>query len=164
MRKLIALKAVLLGFGVVAMIVLAAVLVGSELKIRRKYAVDAAPLAVPTDSAGVARGDHLYHSIGCAGCHGVDGGGALYLDAGPIGLAAGSNLTSGRGGISGRRSDIDLVRAIRHGVRPDSTSLILMPSDVLVHLTDQDLGAIIGYLRRLPPVDREVPQTHLRIL
>jgi mono/diheme cytochrome c family protein len=154
----------LLGLGGVALVLLGIVFLSSEYRIRHKYSVEAAAVPERTDSAGFARGDHLYHSIGCASCHGADGGGALYLDAGPIGLAAGPNLTSGRGGIASLWSNTDLVRAIRHGLRPDSTSLILMPSEVFVHLTDDDLGAIIGYLRRLPPVDREVPQTHLRIL
>jgi mono/diheme cytochrome c family protein len=34
-----------------------------------------------------------------------------------------------------------------------------MPSEVFTHLSDTDLGAIIGYLKQLPPVDREVPET-----
>jgi mono/diheme cytochrome c family protein len=137
---------------------------GSDYRLKRKYSVATSLVSKRSDSASLARGDHLYHSIACAICHGVDGGGALYLDAGPIGLAAGTNLTRGRGGVGSSRSDNDLVRAIRHGVRPDSSSLILMPSEVYVHLTDEDLGAIIGYLRQLPPVDRELPVTHLRLL
>ena len=157
-------RALILGLGALIIVVLAIIYIGSEYRLRRKYAITPQPVAVRSDRAGLARGDHLYHSIGCAGCHGSDGGGNLVMDAGPIGLAAGSNLTRGRGGIGSQRSDADLVRAIRHGVRPDSTSLILMPSEVFVHLTDQDLGAIIGYVRSLPPVEREVPKTYLRIL
>jgi mono/diheme cytochrome c family protein len=139
-------------------------LLGSDYRLSRKYSVATSPVSAGSDSISLARGDHLYHSIACAMCHGADGGGALYLDAGPIGLAAGTNLTRGRGGIGSSRSDSDLVRAIRYGVRPDSSSLILMPSEVYVHLTDEDLGAIIGYLRQLPPVDRELPATHLRLV
>jgi mono/diheme cytochrome c family protein len=140
------------------------VFIGSEYRLNRKYLVAAAPVAGRSDSASLSRGGHLYRSIGCATCHSADGGGALYLDAGPIGLAVGTNLTRGRGGIGSSRTDGDLVRAIRHGVRQDGSSLILMPSEVYVHLTDEDLGAIIGYLRQLPPVDRKLPATHLRLL
>ena len=153
-----------LALAVIIVSLLGIVFLGSEYRLRRKHVVVAAPVRALSDGASLSRGSHLYQSIGCATCHGPDGGGAVYLDAGPIGLAVGTNLTRGRGGAGGSRTDSDLVRAIRHGVRQDGTSLILMPSEVYVHLTDQDLGAIIGYLRELPPVDRELPATHLRLL
>jgi mono/diheme cytochrome c family protein len=34
-----------------------------------------------------------------------------------------------------------------------------MPSEVFVHLSDEDLGAIVAYFRQVPPIDREVPRT-----
>ena len=37
-----------------------------------------------------------------------------------------------------------------------------MPSEVYTKMTDGDLGAVIAYLKQLPPVDREVPQSHFR--
>lgn len=154
----------LLALAVIVLCLLGATLIGSEYRLKRKYVVAASPVSAESDSASVSRGGHLYQSIGCATCHGSDGGGALYLDAGAIGLAVGTNLTRGRGGVGNGRTDNDFVRAIRHGVRPDGSSLILMPSEVYVHLTDEDLGAILGYLRELPPADRELPATHLRLL
>ena len=154
----------LLTLAVIALCLLGVILIGSEYRLSRKYTVAAMPVSAGSDSGSLSRGGHLYQSIGCATCHGSDGGGALYLDAGPIGLAVGTNLTGGRGGIGSRRTDGDFVRAIRHGVRPDGASLILMPSEVYVQLTDEDLAAILGYLRQLPPVDRELPATHLRLL
>ncbi len=88
----------------------------------------------------------------------------VYLDAGPIGLAVGSNLTSGKGGLGARRTERDLRLAIGRGVRGEGTSLLVMPSEVYAHLTDEDLAALVAYLRDLPPVDRELPRTHLRTL
>ncbi len=73
--------------------------------------------------------------------------------------AASSARPSGPNRVGGRRSTADLVRAIRHGVRPDGTSLVVMPSEVYVRLGAADLGALVAYLRRLPPVDRRVPRT-----
>jgi cytochrome c553 len=66
-----------------------------------------------------------------------------------------SNLTRGKGGVGGTYTDLDWERAIRHGVRPDGTSLLFMPSLEYQFLNDDDLGALIAYLRSLPPVDRE---------
>lgn len=142
----------------------AAIAAVSEGKLRKRYSVTAAPVSPGTDSLALARGAHLYRITTCALCHAADGGGALYSDAGPIGVVAGPNLTRGRGGIGALRTDADLVRAIRHGVRPDSTSLMVMPSEVFAHLSDPDLAALLGRLRQLPPVDREVPRSRFRWL
>jgi mono/diheme cytochrome c family protein len=71
------------------------------------------------------------------------------------------NLTSGAGGIGTINTDEDWVRAIRHGVGHDSRGLVLMPSRVFYYLSDDDLGALIAYLKSLPPVDNEQPKTNL---
>src|SRR5262245_45946589 len=140
----------------------AGVFLASELRLRRVFVVSDQPTAV--GSHAVARGAHLYRSIGCASCHDDDAGGMVYLDAGPIGLAVGTNLTSGKGGIGSRRSARDLRLAIRGGVRSDGTSLLVMPSDVYAHLTDEDLEALVAFLRAIPPIDRDLPPTPLRTL
>jgi mono/diheme cytochrome c family protein len=154
-------------FRIVRAIVLALVLVvaalalfvylASERRLERHYEVLAGDVPAPDDSAAIARGRYLYSTISCALCHGDDGGGKVYVDQMPMGVVVGTNLTSGRGGVAGERTNLDWVRAIRHGVWRDSTSLILMPSEVFVNLTTADLGAVMGYLRSLPPVDRELP-------
>ena len=69
------------------------------------------------------------------------------------------NLTSGRGGIGGTYTDIDWVRSIRHGVRPDGKPLFLMPSHEFYKFSDADLGEIIAYVKGVPPVDNEPPET-----
>ena len=136
----------------------------SQARLHRRYPVAGTAVPVLRDSVSIARGAHLYRTVTCALCHGDDGGGTVYSDAGPIGFFAGPNLTSGSGGIAGRRSDADWVRAIRYGVRRDSTSLLVMPSEVFTYLSDADLGALLGYLRGLPPVDRDIPPSRFRWL
>ena len=135
----------------------------SERALRRSYAPSPAELALEApapDSAAVARGRHLATAIGtCTLCHGEDLGGALYADAGPLGVIAGPNLTRSRGGRAAPRTTADWVRAIRFGVRDDGTSLVVMPSEVYTHLSDRDLAALVAYLDGLPPVDRESPRT-----
>ena len=63
--------------------------------------------------------------------------------------------------MGGRFSDIDFVRAIRHGVRPDGTGLIIMPSGEFNEISGPDLGAIIAYLKTVPPVDNELTSRSL---
>lgn len=157
------------GTGVLVILLLLAVLavyILSARHINRTYDLPAEePLTIPTDSASLARGKHLASSVAiCTHCHDEDFGGKLYADAGPIGLIMGPNLTSGRGGIGATYTDADWERAIRHGLRRDGTSLIVMPSDVFAHLTDEDVAAIIGYIKQMPPVDRELEPTHFRLL
>ena len=88
-------------------------------------------------------------------------GGEVLEDDPVFGKLVPSNLTAGKGGIGGTYTDIDYVRAIRHGVRPSGKALVLMPSEYYNKINDADLGAIIAYLKSLPPVDNELPKTKL---
>lgn len=145
---------------VLALIGATVVYAASERRLRKTYdtAVDSVP--VPTDSASIARGEHLVRNvIDCTICHGSDLGGALYSSSAAIGTVAGPNLTRGKGGVGSDYTDMDYARAIRRGVRRDGRSLIVMPSEVFTHLSQEDLGAVLAFLRQVPPVDREVPKS-----
>ena len=78
-----------------------------------------------------------------------------------MGRLYGTNLTRGAGGRVAAWKDDDWVRAIRHGVGPDSRGLLLMPAEEYTHLSDEDLGAVIAYLKTVPAVNRERPLTAL---
>jgi mono/diheme cytochrome c family protein len=121
-------------------------------------------LVIPSDSATLARGARLMAARPCGGCHGQDLGGNVFADAGPFALLAAPNLTRGRGGRTPPLTDIEWERAIRHGLRRDSTSLIIMPSEIFQGISDDEMAPMIAYLKQLPPVDREVPPTKLRIV
>ena len=132
----------------------------SERRLRQTYdtAVDSVP--VPTDAASIARGEHLVRNVvDCTICHGPDLGGAVYSSSPAIGTVAGPNLTRGKGGVPATYTTTDYVRAIRRGVKPDGRSLIVMPSEVFTHLSQEDLGSVIAFLKQAPPVDREVPKS-----
>jgi mono/diheme cytochrome c family protein len=132
----------------------------SERLLRQGYLVPATNVPIPADPDAVKRGEHLVQAVGaCAVCHEADLGGKVYADMGPVGVVAGRNLTRGKGGIGADFTDADWVRAIRYGVRRDGTSLIMMPSEVYTRFTDADLGAVIAYVKQVPPVDREMPQS-----
>ncbi|WP_128544124.1 c-type cytochrome [Larkinella soli] len=160
-----------LGIGLAALAGLAllttAVLYGlSEYRLNRRHPIPAIPkLTLSTDSATLAHGEHLAKSTGnCTFCHEADLGGEDSGMGGPLGTVAGPNLTRGRGGLDPSFSDDDWVRAIRYGVHPDGTSLIVMPSETFVHMNAGDLSALVSYLKQLPPIDREVPKTRLGFL
>ena len=71
---------------------------------------------------------------------------------GPWGVSIASNLTSHQDGLAGY-SDDDLRRMITQGLRPDGTPMLPpMPYPFLARMTDDDLSAIILYLRSLAPL------------
>lgn len=154
-----------LGLGFLSLIVvLLAVVYGvSEARLRKTYTVAAAThLTVTKDPAQIARGRHLVTAVAkCSDCHEADMGGKKFIDGGPLGTVYSSNLTGGTGGVLSRYTDAQLETAIRHGVRPDGRGIFIMPSDEYQHLSDEDVSAIIAYLRTLSPVDREHGTSYL---
>ncbi len=113
-------------------------------------------LAAVSDSTVLARGKHIATSFGaCTGCHGPDLSGSPPESFGPIGTMSPPNITTGRGGAGARYTDAQLARAIRYGVRHDGTSLIFMPTEEHAWWPDDDLQAVISYVRSVPPVDAE---------
>ncbi len=148
---------VLGGLVVVVALALAAVYGVSEARMRRTYRVDPGPVALRGDAGAVRQGAHLAVVRGCAECHGADLGGRVFIDAQPMARLTASNLTPGRGGVASRYTDADWVRAIRHGVAPDGRPLLFMPSHEFNPLGDDDVGALIAYIKSLPPVDSDLP-------
>jgi mono/diheme cytochrome c family protein len=71
------------------------------------------------------------------------------------------NLTSGAGGVGRFFTDEDWVRAIRHGVGHDGRALFVMPSNTFNYIGNEDLGALIAYLKSLPPVDNEMSERRI---
>lgn len=130
-------------------------------KAARTYAFEPAQLQIPTDSAALAHGQYLTRIHGCADCHTRDFSGQVMIDAPPFRVVA-SNLTAGKGGVA-TYTPADFDRAIRHGIKKDGRPVIVMPSAGFHNLSDGDVAAIIAYIKSLPPVDKELPATELRV-
>ena len=113
-------------------------------------------IPIPTDVGSIVRGRHLVEAVAvCTICHGENLGGKLAFEDNFLGRGYTANLTSGRGGVGRTYSTADWVRSIRYGVRPNGRGIIFMPSDYFNRISDADLGAMIAYLKSLPPVDNE---------
>ena len=143
---------------VVAAVALGYVYHASGQRVDRTYAVTPPPLEIPLgDPAAIERGRHLVHKVSlCVECHGENLGGKAAIDSAVMAKLWGSNLTSGRGGLGRIYSDADFVRVMTHGVKKDGRSAIFMPSQDY-KFTAYDMGALVAYIRSLPPVDRDVP-------
>jgi mono/diheme cytochrome c family protein len=155
MRK--ALKVTLYVF--VVLIAIAALLallahVLSERKRQRTIDVPVDPLAYVSDEASLTRGKYLFMSRGCAECHGENGSGHVVIDEGGMFITS-PNITAGPGSVVANYYEVDWVRTIRHGIKPDKHPVILMPSGDYNQLTNADLAALVAYVRSLPPVAGE---------
>src|SRR6266536_577076 len=150
---------VVVGLLLVLVVAAVAVYAISESKLNRTLSVPTESVAVPTDTTSVQRGQHLAASVAtCIDCHGPTLGGKIFVDDPALGRVIAPNLTRGRGGVGATSADADFVRALRHGVDPSGKPLLVMPSDDYKHFSDADLGAIIAYVRSLPPVTPEYGQ------
>jgi mono/diheme cytochrome c family protein len=143
----------LLGLVVIA-VGAAYALSGSKLK--KTYDVPAETLAVAGDSATVARGEHLVKAVSvCVGCHTESLAGDQFIDDAAFARVAATNLTPGKGGVGSRHTDATWERAIRHGISVDGRALAIMPSHFYNAMSNEDLAAVIAYLKTLPPVEKE---------
>lgn len=113
--------------------------------------------ASPDAESAVHRGERLVDTHGCTGCHG-DSSSSPGLLAGRDGGAArasGPNLTPDRETGLGGWSDEQIAEAIRGGVDDEGEPLCSsMPR--FDDLSDQDLSAIVAYLKSLPAVSHDV--------
>jgi mono/diheme cytochrome c family protein len=162
MKKILKWAGIVLG--VLAGLIAAALVViyfASQSRLNRVFEVPDETVLVPADAVSVEQGRHIFQFRGCEACHGEKLEGLVYLNDPAVGLVISSNLTSGKGGVGGGMSDADWVRAIRHGVRPDGTGYLFMPSTEFYFLSDEDLGDVIAYIKSMPPVDNELPASKI---
>jgi mono/diheme cytochrome c family protein len=127
----------------------------TEGRIGKTWEVAGHEVAVPSDSAALALGEHVATVRGCTGCHMADLGGGDFIKVPVVAVLYAANLTAGTGGVGDKYTSAALwERAIRQGVGFDGRSLLFMPSHEYYPLSDEDLGALIAYLRSRPAVDR----------
>lgn len=156
---------VILGFILLVVVSVSAVFAVTSHRMARKYPVAVETVAISGDSASVERGKHIAVAIGnCQSCHGDNFGGKVLANKRIFMRLAGPNLTSGEGGVAGGYTDEDWVRSIRYGIGTDGRPLVFMPSDAFYSMTDSDLGAVIAYLKTLPPVTGAVPEKKIGVV
>jgi cytochrome c553 len=149
-----------LGIIVLAVLGAAATYLLSERRLHATVPVQDVSIVVPTDIAAVQHGQHIAGAVAmCTRCHGPNLEGAVIADDNSERVVA-PNITRG-GAVSGF-TDMDYARAIRDGIGPGGHPLWLMPADAYSRLSDMDLGALIAYLKSLPPVTSDLPPSEIR--
>ena len=155
------LKWTAIGLCSVVVVALAIIYGVSEYRLGQTFDIAATPITVPTDSAGIAAGRHIFETRGCEGCHGPGLSGKIFFDDPWIARLIAPNVPKAIRGYS----NAELARLLRHGVRPNGQGVAVMPSSMFYHLDDEDLGALIGYLRTVPErAGNPLPSHSMRLL
>jgi mono/diheme cytochrome c family protein len=123
---------------------LAYVYAASERVIAARHALPPSHVHARSDASTIALGGRLMQAYGCRDCHRPDLQGAYIADFG----MRSRNLTR----LQQTFSDADFDRVIRHGLKPDGTSVVEeMPADSYRYMPDADVTAILSYIRSLKP-------------
>ena len=141
----------------IALLAVAYIYFASERLLDRPYPLAPSFVRASSGATAIARGDRLAHAFGCTDCHRPNLEGTFIPDFG----VWSRNLTQ----LATTLSDQDFDRAIRHGVRPDGTSVAeFMPSDAFQYMSDADLADILAFIRSRPPqgASQPVPSYGLR--
>jgi mono/diheme cytochrome c family protein len=127
----------------------------------------------------LARGRYLAENVtGCFHCHsqadksvfgtppkpGTLGGGGMCLgpEQGFPGTMCASNITPDPDTGIGRWTDGEIIRAIREGVDREGRALMpIMPYSLYRELSDEDVEAVVAYVRTIPAIRNTVAEPRL---
>lgn len=141
----------------------------------RKFDAPYPNIRASKDSTVIARGRYLaYGPAHCSGCHSPEANqeriskgeklpltGGLQFDL-PIGKTYSRNITPDENTGIGKIPDSVIARSLRYGVRHDGYAIFdFMPFH---NLSDEDLTAVISFLRSQPAVKNKVPENNYNLL
>ena len=168
-------RKVLLVVAVVLLVVVAggAVFVASRQNLR--FDTPYPHVARSSDSAIVERGRYIVRDAApCAACHGDPAQRAAFASGAAVPLSGGyvfdippgqfytRNLTPDEETGLGKVADSAIARALRSGVGHDGRALL--PFMEMQGLADDDLQAVVSYLRTQAPVHNPIPAHHFNLL
>lgn len=113
-------------------------------------------IAASSAQGDAKRGEYLAKASGCLGCHTEDKKSAVPYAGGrelktEFGTFYGPNITPHPQAGIGRWTELDFIRAMRHGNRPDGTNYFpSFPYPSFTKITDADLHDLWAFLRTLP--------------
>jgi mono/diheme cytochrome c family protein len=163
------------GFAGILLMVVVTVAAYSEIQWDRRFDAPYPTITASKDPAVIERGRYLaYGPAHCAACHtppeaheALDRGEEVAMIGGvewklPFGIIRSANLTPDNETGLGRYTDAEVARFIRHSVKPNGRSAV--PFMEFQNLSDEDLTAIISYLRSTAPVRNEIAPTELNFI
>lgn len=161
--------------GIVLAILVGGIALTTILRQHLTYDAPYPEITASTDSSIIAHGRHLVYGPGhCIDCHSVANADSILktghdvpLSGGfkfdlPVGVVYSKNITPDPETGIGKFSDRQIARALRYGVHPNGEPVYdFMPFH---NTSDEDLRAIISFLRSQPPVKNRIPDNDLNLL
>ena len=162
--------------GIVILTLVAGITIVTALRQNLTYDAPYPDIKASADTAIIARGRHLVYSAAhCIDCHStiknkdsvIELGQDIPLTGGvefalPVGKIYSRNITPDVETGIGKFTDAEIARALRYGVHPDGRAVYdFMPFH---NTSDEDLTAIISFLRSQKPVNNKVPDHSLNML
>jgi cytochrome c553 len=136
-------------------------------KLNERFNNPVANTQVTRTAAQIARGEQLAHI--CTSCHTSDGrlplSGTNFVakfDLPPLGTLYAPNLTPS-GDITDW-TDGEVIRAIREGVHKNGRALLIMPANNFRNMSDDDVQALVAYLRSQPATGGTTPTNQFNLL
>lgn len=168
MKKL--LKRLAIGVAIFLVLGTATVAIAVVVRENRTFEAPYPDIHASRDPAVIARGRYLVTGPAhCGACHGAAGdtGAEPHLAGGlafhlPVGTVYARNITPDTTTGIGRYTDPEIARVLRYGVHPSGRAML--PFMSFANLSDDDLTAVISYLRSRPPIDHAVPATDLNFV
>jgi len=161
--------------GILLLVVVVGLLAAGTVLYNKTYEAPYPNIHASTDSAVIARGKHLVFATGhCPECHYAPGDSLKVINGDEALLAGGGfpfewpggkfysvNISSDKETGIGNWKDEEIARAFRHQISPNGK--VLMPLMPFQEMADEDIAAIISYLRTVPPVKFKVPENELNL-
>jgi mono/diheme cytochrome c family protein len=168
-------KKILKWTGIVLLVLIIGLSITVAARQNLKYDRPYPQVTASTDSTIIKKGkDIVFGAAHCADCHSpanpdslIALGQDVHLSGGftfdlPIGKIYAKNITPDKETGIGKYTDPEIARALRYGVRADGTVLFdFMPFH---NMSDEDLTAVISYLRAQKPVSNKVPDNSTNVL
>jgi len=163
------LRKILKWTGFILLFLIVGVTVATALRQHMTYDAPYPNIKASTDTAIIAKGRHIVLGPGhCVDCHSpvrnvdsvlklgqdpaLSGGMPFKL---PFGTVFTRNLTSDATTGIGRYTDGEIARVLRHSVKANGE--MVLPFMPFQNMSDEDLTAVISYLRSTKPVKNNVP-------
>lgn len=168
-------KKILKWTGIILLIIIAGVTIVTASRQHLKYDAPYPAIHASTDTAVIARGKHFVTGLAhCVECHSTANADSLIglgkevpLSGGlpfvlPVGTVYSKNITPDKETGIGNLTDAEIARVLRYGVHANGDPVYdFMPFH---NMSDEDLTAVISYLRTLQPVKNKVPGNKLNLM
>jgi mono/diheme cytochrome c family protein len=137
----------------------------SKDKLNRILDVNVTSINLASLDPSKERGEYLFLTRGCSECHGANGAGRLVIDDQSSGFYVyAPNITRGGGGAAAAYSDTDWIALLRHGLKPSRSPVLIMPSEDYAQMADEDVAALVTYIRSLPASSERKAEIRMPLL